>query len=158
MAMKAYKFKLKANKKFDEEATRTLNVCRDLYNDCLRERKNAHQFNIRITAKPSYKKVSINLFSQKKQLPEIKKVCPELNDVHSQVLQDVVIRADKAFQSFFDRVADGAKSPGYPRFKGITRYNSFVYPQSGFDLKGDKLTLSKIGSVRVHLSRKIEGK
>lgn len=155
--VKAYKFKLKPNKKFEEEATRTLNTCRELYNACLEERRNAHQFNIRTTAKPSYKKASINLLSQNNQLPDVKKIRPDLKDVHSQVLQDVVARVDKAFDGFFQRVAEGAKSPGYPRFKGANRYNSFTYTQSGFDLKGKKLTLSKIGSVKVRLSREIQG-
>jgi putative transposase len=113
---------------------------------------------LRISAKPSIKKASVNFFSQKRDLPAIKESRPEFKNVHSQVLQDVVARVDKAFDNFFRRVADGLEEPGYPRFKGATRYNSFVYTQSGFDLKGDKLTLSKIGSVRVYLSRKIEGK
>jgi putative transposase len=156
--MKAYKFKLKANKKFEEEATRTLNLCRELYNACLEERRNAHQFNLRASAKPSIKKASVGYFSQKRDLPFIKESRPEFKNVHSQVLQDVVARVERSFDGFFRRVAEGSQSPGYPRFKGVSRYNSFTYTQSGFDLKGDKLTLSKIGSVRVHLSREIQGK
>jgi putative transposase len=156
-AMKAYKFKLRRNKKFVEQATRTLDVCRELYNASLEERRNAHHFNQSITAKTSIQKASVNYYSQKKQLPLIKKDRPDLNEVHSQVLQDVIARVDKAYQGYFDRVAAGQK-PGYPRFKGPTRYNSFTYTQSGFDLKGDKLSLSKIGTVRLRLSRRIEGK
>jgi putative transposase len=155
--MKAYRFKLKPNRKFVAECQRTLDVCRELYNACLDERKRAHEFNLRITAKPSIKKASVSYFSQKRDLPFIKEHRPDFKDVHSQVLQDVVARADKSFDNFFRRVAEGSLKPGYPRFKGANRYNSFTYPQSGFDLKGDKLTLSKIGSVRVHLSRKIQG-
>jgi putative transposase len=155
--MKAYKFKLRTNTKFVEKATRTLDICRDLYNASLEERRNAHQFNIRIAAKPSIEKVFISYTSQQNQLPAIKKENPDLNEVYSQVLQDVLARADKAFNGFFARLEKG-QTPGYPRFKGSARYNSFTYPQSGFDLQGDKLALSKIGSVRVRLSRAIQGK
>jgi putative transposase len=47
---------------------------------------------------------------------------------------------------------------GYPRFKGRNRYNSFTYPQSGFELKDGILTLSKIGTFKVIQHREIEGK
>jgi len=49
------------------------------------------------------------------------------------------------------------ENPGYPRFKGRGRYDSFTYPQYGFKLDGDRLHLSKIGDVRVVLHRPIEG-
>src|SRR5262245_17597216 len=134
--MKAYKYKLRPNKQFVKQATRTLNVCRELYNACLEERGNVHRFNISITDNTSIQKDSVNYDCQKKQLQLITEDRPDLNDLHSQVLQDVVARADKAFQGFFDRLAT-AQTPGFPRFKSASRYDSFTYPQSGFDLKGD---------------------
>ncbi|MCG2737469.1 MAG: transposase [Candidatus Methanoperedenaceae archaeon] len=42
--------------------------------------------------------------------------------------------------------------------QGRNRYNSFTYPQSGFELKDGKLYLSKIGSFKIILHREIEGK
>jgi putative transposase len=63
---------------------------------------------------------------------------------------------DKTCAAFFRRVKKGER-PGYPRFKGASRYNSFTYPQSGFRLEGDKLHMSKIGSCRLRLSRPMEG-
>ncbi|HAB99785.1 MAG TPA: hypothetical protein DCE71_08195 [Parachlamydiales bacterium] len=48
--------------------------------------------------------------------------------------------------------------PGFPRFRGAHRYNSFCYPQSGFVLDGGELKLSKIGNIRVQLHRPVEGK
>jgi putative transposase len=76
--------------------------------------------------------------------------------IHSQVLQDTVRRVDKAFQNFFRRVQAGEKV-GYPRFKSARRHDSFTYPQSGFKLNSKKLTLSKIGDVKIKLHRPIEG-
>ncbi len=46
-------------------------------------------------------------------------------DIYSQVAQDVLRRLDKAFKAFFRRVKNG-ETPGYPRFKGYDRYDSFT--------------------------------
>ena len=79
-------------------------------------------------------------------------------DLYSQVAQDVIRRLDKAFRNFFRRVKNGEK-PGYPRFQGRNRYDSFTYPQSGFKILDDgKLKLSKIGTIRMFVHREIVGK
>ncbi len=66
------------------------------------------------------------------------------------------MRIDLAFKAFFRRLKAGA-TPGYPRFRGRTRYDSFCYPQSGFALEGHEVRLSKIGRVRLVLHRPLEG-
>ena len=83
---------------------------------------------------------------------------PEYRDIHSQVLQDVLTRLDRAFQAFFRRVKAG-ETPGYPRFQGANRYNCFTYKQfgNGATLDNGFLVLSKIGRVAVRWSRPIEG-
>src|SRR5262249_20491499 len=50
------------------------------------------------------------------------------------------------------------ENPGYPRFRSRSRYDSFTYPQSGFDILSGKLALSKIGHIKIKLHRPIEGK
>jgi len=52
------------------------------------------------------------------------------------------------------------EEPGYPRFQGRNRYDSFTYPQTGgFSLTHDsRVCLSKIGSIKVKMHRPIEGK
>jgi putative transposase len=55
---------------------------------------------------------------------------PEYAEVNAQVLQDVVLRVDPAFQAFFQRIREG-DTPGYSRFHGRDRYKSFTYPQIG---------------------------
>lgn len=60
-------------------------------------------------------------------------------------------RVDRSFQNFF-------KGAGYPRFQGRNRYNSFTYPQSGFELEYGKINLSKIGNIKIVQHREIEGK
>lgn len=66
--------------------------------------------------------------------------------VHSQVLQDVLLRLDKAYQAFFNKIAK------FPRFKKQGKYNSFTYPQyGGFQFKNNRLALSFIGAVRIRM-------
>ena len=79
--------------------------------------------------------------------------------VHSQVLQNIGIRVDLAFQAFFRRVKAGAEEVGFPRFKGFGRYDSITYPQygNGVRLEGERLMLSKIGAVHIVLHRPVEG-
>ena len=85
---------------------------------------------------------------------------PEYAEVYAQVLQDVVLRVDRAFQAFFRRIREG-QTPGYPRLHGRDRYNSFTYPQvgehGGARLNKGYLVLSKIGCVAVRWSRPLEG-
>jgi putative transposase len=76
------------------------------------------------------------------------------------VLQDVLTRLDRAFQAFFRRVKAG-ETPGYPRFQGPARYNSFTYKQmgehGGARLDNGFLILSKVGRVALRWSRPLEG-
>jgi putative transposase len=143
---KAYKFRLYPTEKQEEKLFWTLDRCRELYNAALSERKDAY----RMAGK------SIRYDEQKRDLPEIKEIRPEYNEIHSQVLQDVLLRLKRAFDRFFERVKNGEK-PGYPRFQGRARYASFTYPQSGFTLEEKHLLLSKIGTLRVKVHRKVEG-
>ncbi len=117
-----------------------------VYNAALSERKDGY----RMANK------SISYYEQKRDLPEIKEIRPEYHDIHSQVLQDVLLRLKRAFDRFFERIKHGEK-PGYPRFQGRNRCASFCYPQSGFSLEEKHVTLSKIGTLRVKVHRKVEG-
>lgn len=143
---RAYKFRLYPNKQQEEKLFWTLNRCRELYNAGLQERKEANK----------YAGKSISYYEQKRDLPAIKEIRPEYHDIHSQVLQDVLLRLKRTFDDFFRRVREG-QNPGYPRFQGRNRFTSFTYPQSGFSLSGKHITLSKIGTLRVKVHRKVEG-
>jgi putative transposase len=145
--MKAYKFKLKVSKTIKRKLEETLSVCCEIYNAALQERRDAWQLN----------RISINYHAQSAQLPEIKLIRDDVNGIYSQILQDVLRRVSKTFDAFFARVMRGDKA-GFPRFKSVSRFDSFCFPQSGFKLVGDKLTLSKIGSLKLRLSRTIEGR
>ena len=145
---KTYKYKLTPTPEQERAMAFVVRRCRELYNAALQERRDAWQ-------KCS---VSITAASQSAQLPAIKEVRPEYRDIHSQVLQEVLTRLERAFQAFFRRVRAG-EAPGYPRFQGANRYTSFTYKQfgNGATLDNGFLVLSKIGRIAVRWSRPIAG-
>ena len=129
--------------------TKTLEECCWLYNHFLEKRKVTWE----------EKQESLGYYQQASSLPTLKQTHPSLKIVYSQSLQNVAMRIDLAFKAFFRRVKAGEK-PGYPRFKGEGRYNSFTYPQygNGCRIDGKRLFLSKIGYLRVVQLNSIEGK
>jgi len=150
---KAFKYRLYPTKPQVKDLERTLELCRELYNAALQERRDA------------YKKAgkSVGLYQQKRYLPQIREELPQYKRVHSQVLQDVIHRVDKAFQGFFRRLKAKNGKAGYPRFKGKGRYDSFTFPQAGttgvkLQEGGKRVFLYGIGSVKVKLHRPLEGK
>ena len=167
---KAYKYRLYPTRKQAETFQWTLDRCRELYNAALSERKDAYKLHQRTTVyqneqgqcfiaqmEANMKVKDITYLQQKRDIVEIKAIRPEYNDIHSQVLQDVIGRLDKTYKAMFARLARGEKA-GYPRFKGRNRYDSFTYTQGGFSLTHDnRLCLSKIGSIQVKLHREIQG-
>ena len=130
-----HKFRIYPNVQQERILSETLETCRRLYNNLLADRNQN----------------GIGFYEQKKKLVSLKRDNKYLKSVFSQVLQDLVLRLDKAFQSFFKRLMR------HPKFQRLGRFNSFSYPQSGFKLKGSKLYLSKIGNIKVVLHRKISG-
>lgn len=126
---------------------KTLNACRWVYNKALETRKESWE----------QRRESVSRYDTINMIPGWKTDCLFLNDAFSQCLQEVCTRVNLAFQSFFRRVKAG-ETPGYPRFRGKNRYDSFTYPQSGFKLvDNSKLYLSKIGNVKIKLHRPLEG-
>ena len=157
--IRTYRYRLYPNKKTIKILNYQLELCRQLYNAALTERKEAY----RLSHPP------LNYYQQQSELPALKSENPEFNNVHSQPLQDALKRVDKAFKLFFNRTKNKdrkGKKAGFPRHKSKERYNSITYPQSGFKLihkskstnKGI-LHLSKIGDIKIIISKDIiEGK
>ena len=147
---KTFKYRLKPTPEQEPLLERTVMLCRHVYNAAVGERREAWRL----------RGVSVTYYQQKAELPSIKEAMPEYGEVNSQVLQDVVLRVDRAFKAFFRRVKSG-DTPGYPRFHGRDRYNSFTYPQvgehGGATLDGGLLSLSKIGRMPIRLHRPLEG-
>jgi len=144
--LKVLRYRIYPTKSQRTKMDDTLELCRWTYNEVIAIRMNAYE----------QERKSLSYYDTKKLLPGWKEEKPELKEVHSQVLQEVVKRVDLAYQAFFRRVKAG-ENPGYPRFKGYGRYDSFTYTQSGFSLKPGKLWLSKIGDIKIKLHRAVDG-
>lgn len=145
--VRAYKYKLKPSKSVVAKFEQWLSVCRELYNAGLQERRDAWKL----------ERKNISFYDQSRQLPQVKETRKDVSEVYSQVLQNVLKRVDLAFQAFFSRVKRKEKA-GFPRFQNKFRYNSFTFKQSGFSLSDGKLSLSKIGKIKIKLHREIIGK
>ena len=127
----------------------TVETCRRFYNDCLAERKDAYED----------RKEFIGKFAQLRKVKVLKETNPYAKKIHSHVLQVTVADLDEAFQKFFKRCGTG-KKPGYPRFKGQNRFDSFGFKEygNGFKIDGRRLKLSGIGRVAIRWHRPLEGK
>ncbi len=159
---KAYKYELRPTKNQEVKMNQTLSICRHVYNDSLSERKEGYEnggWNVQYNDQQNFLPILRNNNETGKYLQK----------VYEQVLQDVVRRVDKAYKNFYRRVKNGEK-PGFPRFKGYGRYDSFTFPQYGngcqiVNSKGDKrgekdengdiIRLSNIGEIKFIKHRKI---
>ncbi len=145
---KTYKYRIYLQNGQRRILNTMLEECRWVYNQTLEAREFAYENSIKC-----------GLYDTQAMLPGWKETRPSLKLIHSQVLQNVQVRVDLAFQAFFRRVKEGAEDTGYPRYKKFDRYRSITYPQygNGVTIRGNDLIISKIGRVKVVWHRPIEG-
>ena len=144
MCRKTFQYRIYPTRKQSIKLLHVLHVCRHLYNDALHDRKVAYEDC----------HCGVSYYDQQNWLKFADK-----QGVYGHVLQNVLRRVDRSFQNFFRRVKND-KTPGYPRFQGRNRYNSFTYPDpygTGYKIEDGKLHLSKIGAIRIFQHREIEG-
>jgi len=146
--MKTFVYRLYPTKTQERRLSETLDVCRNWYNACLAERRDVYEAEGRTVGK----------FEQLARVKDFRKSDGRAGQVHSHVVQVATADLDKAFQAFFRRVKAG-ETPGYPRFKGYNRFDSFGYKEygNGFKIDGRRLKLSFIGRIAVRWHRAIEG-
>ncbi len=148
--LKTFKYRLYPNKQQQHLLDHQLEECRWLYNYLLAERRDAWE----------QRQESLRYYDQATSLPTLKVERASLASVQSQVLQNVAVRIDLAFKAFFRRVKAG-ETPGYPRFRGKTRYDSFTFPQvpvgCTLDAEMKRLRIANVGQVKVILHRPLEG-
>ena len=144
-----FQYRLFPTKQQTKVLEQVLEECRWLYNETLAYRKDAWE----------QRQEQVSWYESKARIPLLKQERPTLKQVHSQVLQNVTERVELAFQAFFRRLREDAQEPGYPRFKGQGRYDSFTFTQSGFSITHDeRVCLSKIGSIKMVYHRPLKGK
>ena len=149
-----YSFKLKLNKKQEDDIKHILDVAKTVYNYALRERKdwiNSRKSSVNsccvtseyiIPAAQPYP----NYYIQAKNLTEAKKTNPRLKTVNAQVLQQVLRTLDRAFSDMKE------KGHGFPRFK--KRMRSFVFPAMLNNCLGQgRIKLPQLGWLNFRQSR-----
>jgi putative transposase len=158
----AYKYKLRPSKEQAHQIDEWLELLRRQYNYRLGQRLDWYESTrcpvnscalvscsiAPIVEQPDY-------YWQKRDLLSTKKLYPAYGEIHSQVLQNCIERVKKAFDRFIKVDKSGSRS-GKPRFKGKGRYRSFTYTQMKQDcIKDNRITLPKIGDVKIILHRPI---
>ena len=145
---KAYQFRLKLQPKEWKRMHNQLELAKNFYNELLQRMEDNYK-------KDKSIKVSKKTFNRIKQ--EIFIEHPEYRKLYSQVADDISRRVLRAYQNFFRRVKEGAREKGFPRPKNY--YKSITYPQNNgsFIIKGNKLKVSKIGTMKIYLHRQVEG-
>jgi len=143
----AYKFRLYPTKEQEQKLQWTLNKCRYIYNFLLNE----------LNQQKIIDKVQLQ-----EMIVDLKRIEPELQDVHSKVLQYENYRLFSNLRALSQTKKKGRKA-GSLRFKGKNWFKTFSYNQSGFAImqnhtRYDKLWLSKIGEIPFIMHRNIEGK
>jgi putative transposase len=146
---KTFKFRLYPSPIQERLLSQTLETCRIWYNVCLAQRRDAYE----------QKQRRVGKYEQLAWVKDYRKENPYAAQVHSHVIQVVVADLDKAFQAFFRRVKAGEK-PGYPRFKGRDRFDSFGFKEykNGFKIDGRRLRIYGVGRVAVRWHRPVEGR
>lgn len=143
--IKTFKFRLYPTKRQKRILDFSFDESKFVYNSLLCVRKEKWE---------DHKK-NFNKYDCNKLITVWKETRPQLYNIHSQVLQQISDRLDKAFKAFFRRVKTGEKA-GYPRFKKDS-FVSLCYPNNGkvqaFKYENNKLKLSKIGSIKIKVSR-----
>lgn len=148
MAFRVYKYRIYPSKRQTQTLNNQLAICCELYNAALQERRDAWQL----------ERKSISRFDQIYQLPEIRGARADVAAVGAQTLDDAITRVDRAFKAFFGRVKRREKA-GYPRFRAVSRYDSMTFRQDAARAPvHTKLRVSKVGDIKIKLSRPVQGR
>lgn len=147
---RSFKFLARPTGQQEARLTRMLGAHCDLYNAALQERRDAWQI----------AGVTRRLGDQSADLPWIRANVADQGEWSAWSQQETLRRLDRSFQAFFRRVKAG-QTPGFPRFKAKTRWDSVTFnigngarwlPETG------RLALVGIGHLKVHAHREIRGR
>lgn len=149
MGHRAFQYLLKPTAQQTQRLESLLTVQRELYNAALEERRGAWRWEGR----------SVRRLDQYGQLTGMALIRPDLMQFGVCPARGTLRRLDRAFDLFFRRVRMGF-TPGFPRFKGPTRFDSVEYPDDncwGVDEAARRLHLRGVGAIKVHLHRPLRG-
>ena len=141
-----YRYRLLPTKRQHRALEAILESQRELYNAALEERIDA------------FRKANINrtYFDQAKALTEWRHSDEDACNLPLNVQRATLKRLDNAYKGFFRRVKSGAK-PGFPRFRGKGRFDSFGFCEFiGVRIEKGSLRFKGMpGALRVHMHREL---
>ena len=152
----SYKYRIYPNVLQEHTLWAVFAFCRQLYNAALEER----------ISNWKHLRKSISYFEQCKSVKGINGQLLTSQIIYSQTIRAVLKQVDAAFQNFFRKFKNGDRKPGYPRFKSIKSFNSILFPQCNFDVRGIRLSDDKKhitifgipGLVKIKYHRPFEGR
>ena len=144
--IRTYTMRLKVTRKQDDTLTRLLAQLCELYNMALEQRRNAYR-ELRVT---------VTYRNQQAQLTELRGGVEEYASFPVAIQRDPLRRLDRAFKAFFRRCKSG-ENPGFPRFRGRDRYDSFSLDKKNFSLRDGTVRLVSLGTFRTKTRCCIKG-
>ncbi len=138
------RYRIYPSKSQVHQLDKTLEGCRLYYNHLLDQRKNGWENDKKHYTCFEQQKINKDFLNKSEY------------DIYAQIIQNVAVRIDLAYKAFFRRLKNGEK-PGYPRFKSKDRYDSFTYPQRGWKIEDNYISLPKFGKIKSVIHKKIEG-
>lgn len=150
---RSYRYRLYPNREQAAALSEMLETHRRLYNVALEERKTAWEEQQR----------SVRYGEQSAAFKEARRENEFYARLNFSSAQATLRKLNLAFEAFFRRAKAG-ETPGYPRFKGRSRFKSICFPSYGDGCKmredeqgRTRLYLQHIGEVKVKLHRPWEG-
>src|SRR5574340_63149 len=136
-----YKFRLYPTIKQEEILVNNINVCRWVYNKFI----------------DYSKKGTVSQFDLNYYLTELKQQESWLYNYNAKMLQMVSTQMAGS-QKGLKALKENGRKTGSLEFARYGEYRTFTYNQSGYKLDNGKLTLSKIGDIKIKQHREIQGK
>lgn len=146
---RTFRYRLHPTARQTQILLRQLDYQRELYNAALEERVGAWKWERR----------SVSYFDQCRSLTGLSDVRPEVVASGVVLCRGTLKRLDRAFAAFYRRAKSGA-TPGFPRFKSMSRFDSLQWEDtSGWKVKGEarRLYLLGIGEVKANYHRPLKG-
>jgi putative transposase len=132
----AYQYKLKPTKTQERLLWRLLEIACRLYNDALKERKEAWETERR----------TVTYYDQTRKLKDLRATDKELALLNFTACIHVLRRLDNTFQRFFSGLKKGEKV-GYPRFKKPHRFRTLEFTYGN----GTKIKPNEKGRLRLYV-------
>jgi putative transposase len=149
--IRTYKYRLYPHARQAQKLVTLLDLSRKVYNAALEQRRDVYEET----------GTGVTYTHQSQHFGEVRRNDPDgLGLLNFSCMQHTLRKLDKAFRSFFRRVKAG-ETPGYPRFKGRNRFESFEFTHGdGCQLRFDDnqralLYVQNVGEIKIKYHRPI---